>query len=74
MPESSPTFVHDLGLALWIEVLRDLAHDAHQLALPSFEMGRLFLNEVEQVLLWLGREAQRRFAAITRGVLWQGAP
>ena len=59
MPERGPALVHHLGLALRIEVLRDLPHDAHDLALPRLEQRRVLLDEVEQVLLRLGRKALR---------------
>ncbi len=51
MPESRPTLIHDLCLALRIEVLRDLAHDAHHLALPGLEQRRVLFDEVQQVFL-----------------------
>ena len=54
---AGPTFVHDLGLSLRVEVLRDLAHDADDLALPGFEQRRVLLDEVQQVLLRLLGEA-----------------
>src|SRR5690606_16214150 len=57
VPEGGPALVHHLGLALGIEVLRDLAHDAHDLALPGFQQRRILLDEVQQVLLWFGGEA-----------------
>ena len=56
VPEGGPPFVHDLGLALWIEVLRNLAHDAGQFPLPRFEFRGVLFEEVEQVLLGTGRE------------------
>ncbi len=59
VPEGGPAFVHHLGLALRVEVLRDLAHDAHHLALPGFEQRGVLLDEVEQVLLRLRRKARR---------------
>ena len=74
VPEGGPAFVHDLGLTLRIEILCNLAHDTHQFALPGVEMRRLLLNEIQQVLLRLGREAQRRFAAVARRFARQGAP
>ena len=49
--EGGAALVHHLGLALRIEVLRQQAHDAQQLALPVLELGRVLLEEVEQVLL-----------------------
>ena len=60
MPERGPAFVHDLGLALRVEILRHLAHDAHQLALPGLQQGRVLLDEVQQVLLRLGRKTGGR--------------
>ena len=49
--EGGAALVHHLGLALRIEILRQQAHDAQQLALPVLELGRILLQEVEQVLL-----------------------
>ena len=75
VPERRPALVHHLGLALRIEILRDLAHDAHELALPGLELRRVLLDEVEDVLLRLGREAPLASgAAASRGALGQGAP
>ena len=54
MPERRPAFVHHLGLGLRIEVLGELAHDAHELALPGLELRRVFLDEIQDVLLRLG--------------------
>src|SRR5690606_12670972 len=45
MPERGPTLVHYLGLALRVEVLRYLAHDAYHLALPGLQQGRVLLDE-----------------------------
>ncbi len=59
VPEGGPALVHDLALALRVEVLRHLAHDAHDLALPRFEQWCVLLDEVEQVLLRLLGEAAR---------------
>ena len=50
MHERRAALVHDLGLALRIEVLRQHAHDAQQLALPAVQFGRILLQEIEQVL------------------------
>ena len=55
VPERRPAFVHHLGLGLRIEVLGQLAHDAHQLALPGLELRRVFLDEIEDVFLRVGR-------------------
>ena len=49
--EGGAALVHHLGLALRIEILRQQAHDAQQLALPVLELGRILLQEIEQVLL-----------------------
>ena len=57
MPEGGPALVHDLRLALRVEVLRDLAHDAHHLALPGLQQGGVLFDEVQDVFLRLGREA-----------------
>ncbi len=57
MPEGRPAFVHDLRLALWIEILCDLAHDPHHFALPGFQQRRMLFDEVEDVLLWFSGEA-----------------
>ena len=51
MDEGGAALVHQLGLLLRIKILRDVAHDAHQLALPRFEPRRALLEEIEQVLL-----------------------
>jgi hypothetical protein len=59
VPEGGPALVHHLGLALRVEVLRHLAHDAHDLALPGLQQRRVLLDEVQQVLLRLGGEALR---------------
>ncbi len=57
VPEGGPPFVHHLGLFLGVEVLADLAHNAHYLALPGLQQGGILLDEIENVLLWLGRVA-----------------
>ena len=57
MPERGPAFVHHLGLALRIEILGDLAHDAHDLALPGLEQRGLFFDEVQDVFFGLLGEA-----------------
>ncbi|MNO80347.1 hypothetical protein D3C76_715540 [compost metagenome] len=53
VPEGRPALVHHLGLALRVEVLRHLAHDAHHLALPGLQQRRVLLDEVEDVFLRL---------------------
>ena len=57
VPEGGPPLVHDLGLALGVEVLGDLADDAHHLPLPGLQQGGVLLDEVEEVLLGLLGEA-----------------
>ncbi|CFP62689.1 Uncharacterised protein [Bordetella pertussis] len=75
VPERGPAFVHDLGLALRVEVLGDLAHDAHQLLLPGLQLGRVLLDEVQQVFLGFGREHGAPLAGAGRGLLARhGAP
>ena len=49
--ERGAALVHDLRLALRIKILRDIAHDAHQLALPIFEPRRALFDEIKQVFL-----------------------
>src|SRR5262245_3367613 len=55
------TLVHDLGLPLRIEVLRDVAHDAQQLALPGLQARRGLLEKVQDVLL---RQSEQRAPAL----------
>ena len=43
--------VHHLGLALRIEILRDVAHDAQHLALPGLQPRRGLLHEIQDVFL-----------------------
>src|SRR6185437_16290222 len=51
MHEGGAALVHQAGLLLRVEVLRDVAHDAHQLALPRLQPRRALLQEIEDVLL-----------------------
>jgi hypothetical protein len=51
--------VHQLRLALRVEVLGDLAHDAEHLPLPRPETRRRLLQEIEEVLL---RQFEQRAA------------
>ncbi|EWS64292.1 hypothetical protein Y695_02465 [Hydrogenophaga sp. T4] len=74
VPERGPSFVHHLGLALRVKVLRHLAHDAHHLALPGFQQRRVFFDEIEQVFLGLGRETPAGFFHLLVRSLGQGAP
>ena len=61
-------FVHDLGLTLRIEILRDVAHDPQQFALPGLQPRRGLFEEVEQVFLRKAEQlaasfdVQQRFA------------
>ena len=43
--------VHDLGLALRIEILRDVPHDPQQLALPGLQARRRLFEEIQYVFL-----------------------
>src|SRR3712207_8603048 len=56
-------FRSQLRLALRVEVLRDLAHDAQHLPLPRLEARRRLLHEIEEVLLW---QFEQRAAARDR--------
>ena len=69
MPEGRGTLVGDLGQPLRIEILRDLPHDAHQLALPGGKLRRALLDEVQQVFLRI--EGFRRGFLLGLGVLVQ---
>ena len=53
--------VHQLGLLLRIEILRDDADDAQDLALPGLQARRGLLQEIQDVLL---RQLQQRAAAL----------
>ncbi len=57
MPEGGPALVHHLGLALGVEVLRDLAHDADDFALPWLQQRGVLLDEIQQVFLGFARVA-----------------
>ena len=72
VPERRPALVHHLGLRLRIEILRELAHDAHELALPRLELRRVLLDEIEDVLLRLGRETPS-FGAVARSAPRSGS-
>ncbi len=74
MPERRPALVHDLGLGLRIEVLRELAHDANELPLPRLELRRILLDEIEDVLLRVGREHAARLRLGLRRGLRQRPP
>ena len=53
--------VHHLGLALRIEILRDVAHDPQQLALPGLQPRRGLFQEIQQVFL---RQAEQLAAPL----------
>ena len=78
VPEGGPALVHDLGLPLRIEILGNLAHDAHHLALPRFQQRRVLLYKVQQVFLGFGRKAGRGLALVVLFLVFvapgQGAP
>src|SRR5258708_8649288 len=50
MDEGRAPLVHHLRLLLRIEILRNQADDAHELALPIFEPRGSFFNQIQQVL------------------------
>src|SRR5690349_9001567 len=56
VPERRPPLVHHLRLRLRMKVLRELADDPHELALPRLELGRELLDEVQDVFLRFGRK------------------
>ena len=65
VPERGPALVHYLRLALRVEVLGQLADDARDLALPWFKQRGVLLEEIEEILLRLGRKAMLfRFRAL----------
>ena len=57
VPEGGPAFIHDLGLALRVKILCDLAHQPDDLTLPRLQQRCIFLDEIQQVFLRLAREA-----------------
>src|SRR5690606_16689164 len=59
VPEGRPALVHHLGLDLRIEVLGELAHDTHELALPRLQPRRVLLDGVQDVLFGLCRAVAR---------------
>src|SRR5215831_6393834 len=54
------SFVHQLGLALRIEILRNVPYDAEQFTLPWREPRRRLLKEVQEIFL---RQAEQIAAA-----------
>src|SRR6185437_2276444 len=74
MPERRPAFVHHLRLDLRIEILRELADDANELALPGLELRRVLFDEIKDVLLRLRRKAFGRVVADRRVPFRQRAP
>ena len=74
VPERGPAFIHDLGLALRVKILPDLAYDAHHLALPRVEQRGMFFNEVQQIFFRLDREAFFSHPLLALELWWQGAP
>src|SRR6185437_15718226 len=74
MPERRPAFVHHLRLGLRIEIPRELADDANELALPRLELRRVLFDEIKDVLLRLRRKAFGRAAANLRIAFRQRAP
>ena len=54
--------VHHLGLALRIEILRDVAHDAQQFALPGLQPRRGLLEEIQDIFLRQPEQVAAPFA------------
>ena len=57
VPEGCPPFVHHLSLALRVEVLGYLAHNADDFPLPGLQQRGIFFDEIEQVLFRIFWEA-----------------
>src|SRR5690348_10043887 len=51
MHEGGAALIHQARLLLRVEVLRDVAHDTDQLALPGLQPWRALLEEIEDILL-----------------------
>ena len=70
--------VHHLGLALRIEILRDVPHDPQQLALPGLQPRRGLFQEIQHVFLRQAEQAAAPFDAQHRRALGRpgrhGAP
>ena len=49
--------VHDLGLTLRIKILRDVAHDAQQFALPGLQARRRLFEEIQDIFLRQSEQA-----------------
>jgi len=50
MHKGGAAFVHDLGLFLRIEVLREITDNAQNIPLPSLQIRAVTLDEVQQIL------------------------
>ena len=74
MPERCMTFIHHLRLALRVEILSNFPNNAHDFALPRLQQRRIFLDEVQQIFLRLGRVAFRLFGSGFGGLDRDGAP
>ena len=57
VPEGRPAFVHYLRLALRVEVLAKLTHNAYNFPLPRLKERGMLLDEIQNVLLRFFREA-----------------
>ena len=65
MAVGGAALVHHLGLLLRIEVLRDAADDAEDLALPLMQARRPLFDEIEDVFLGQASSALRFSTAET---------
>ncbi len=74
VPEAGPALVHHLGLALRVEILPDLAHDAHDLALPGLQQRRIFFDEIENIFLRLLGKVRQRLLLDLGHLLRNGFP
>ena len=78
MDEGGAPLVHQLGLALRIEILRDLADDPQEFALPRCQTGGGFFQEIQDIFRWQLQNCpppfQRGRVQPDRCLAWNRAP
>ena len=57
MGEGREPLIQDLGQSLRMKVFRKFAHDPNQFTLPGLKARRMFLDEIQQVVLRFRRES-----------------
>ena len=72
MHEGGAAFVHQLGLALGVEILRQHTDDAQEFALPVGELGGVLFEKIEQVFLGQAKRRALLRRAATAGLLGLG--